>query len=68
MTTFTFTLDPDEIDKLIASELRQCYESMATSPINWAERKDTLEALLVVLDHYMAKDDYETWYESIKNL
>ena len=68
MTKLSFTIDPDEMDNLIADELRQCYESMVTSPIKWVEKEGTLEALLVVLDHYMTKEEYEIWYDSIKEL
>ena len=68
MTKLSFTIDPDEMDNLIAYELRQCYESLATTPIKWKEREQTMDALLVVLDHYMTKDEYENWYESVKEL
>jgi len=68
MTKITLTLDPDEMDTIIASELRQCYESLATTPIQWDERERTMEAVLVVLEHYMAQDDYNAWYETIKEL
>lgn len=68
MTKLSFTIDPDEMDNLIAYELRQCYESLATTPIKWPEREPTMEAILVVLEHYMAKGEYDAWYETIKEL
>ena len=68
MTKLSFTIDPDEMDNLIAYELRQCYEGLATTPIQWKEREQTMDALLVVLDHYMPKAEYDAWYETIKEL
>ena len=70
MTTITFTVDPDEMDELIAQELRECYVALADQShhINFKERVPTMEAILVVLDHYMTREAYETWYETIKEL
>lgn len=68
MTTLTFTIDPDEMDALVAQQLRECYESLAQPFGDWPERIPTMEAILVVLDHYMAPNEYEAWYETIKEL
>ena len=68
MTTLTFTIDPDEMDALVAQQLRECYESQAKPFGDWPERIPTMEAILVVLEHYMPHDEYEAWYESIKEL
>ena len=70
MTTITFTIDPDEMDDLIAQELRECYVALADQShfINFKERVPTMEALLVVLEHYMPHDEFEAWYETIKEL
>ena len=70
MTTITFTVDPDEMDELVAQELRDCYVALASQVnyINFKERVPTMEAILVVLDHYMTRYAYEAWYETIKEL
>jgi len=68
MTTLTFTICPDEMDALVAQQLRACYESLAQPFGDWPERIPTMEAILVVLEHYMAPNEYEAWYETIKEL
>ena len=68
MTTLTFTVDPDEMDALVAQQLRACYESLAQPFGDWPERIATMEAILVVLEHYMAEKEYNEWYETIKEL
>lgn len=68
MTKVYFTLDPDELDALVALQLRECYKSLALPFGDWPERIATMEAILVVLDHYMVHDEYEAWYETIKEL
>lgn len=68
MTTIKFTIDPDEMDALVAQQLRACYVDLANPFGDWPERKPTMEALLVVLEHYMPPNEYEAWYESIKEL
>ena len=66
--TYQISIDPDQMDLIIASELRRCYEGLATNPIQWEERERTMEAILVVLEHYMTQSDYNEWYETIKEL
>lgn len=69
MTTIKFTIDPNEMDALVAQQLRDCYVSLANSPpIDWEERIPTMEAILVVLEHYMTPSEYDAWYETIKEL
>ena len=69
MTTITLKFDDDEIDALVADQLRNCYESLANMPpVDWPERIPTMEAILVVLEHYMAENEYNEWYETIKDL
>lgn len=65
MTTVTFTLDPDELDELIATELRRCYKDLATADIKWPEREPTMEAILVILGHYMTEPEFGAWKQSI---
>ena len=68
MTTITLKFDDDEIDALVADQLRACYESLAQPFGDWPERIATMEAILVVLEHYMSPTDYEVFYEQIKDL
>ena len=68
MTTIKFTICPDEMDALVAQELRACYVALAHPFGDWPERIPTMEALLVVLEHYMTEQDYNEWYETIKDL
>ena len=68
MTKLSFTIDPDEMDALVAQQLRACYESLAHPFGDWPERIETMEAILVVLSHYMIHEDYEKWYDRIKEL
>lgn len=68
MTTLTLTVDPDEMDALVAQQLRDCYWALATPFGDWPERIPTMEAILVVLEHYMTEADYNDWYETIKEL
>ena len=66
--TYQISIDPDQMDLIVASELRRCYESLARPFGDWPERIPTMEAILVVLEHYMTVDDYNEWYETIKEL
>ena len=65
---YQISVDPDQLDLIIASELRRCYVDTMTT---WRKEKDSPqlgEALLVVLQHFMTHSEFEDWYETIKEL
>ena len=68
MCKITFSIDPDEMDALVAQQLRASYIDMADQRFKWAERVPTMEAILVVLQHFMPVHEFEAWYETIKEL
>lgn len=65
---YNISIDPEDMDNIVAAELRRCYVALAHPFGDWPERIPTMEAILVVLDHYMPKSEYEAWYETIKEL
>ena len=65
---YQISIDPDQMDEIVASELRRCYVALAHPFGDWPERVATMEAVLVVLEHYMTEADYNEWYETIKEL
>lgn len=68
MSKLTFTIDPDEMDKYIAADLRNCYVDNVTKWCNQPESEKLSDALLTVIEHYMAHSEYEDWYDTIKDL
>lgn len=68
MKYVTLKVDPDEIDRLIADELRDLYVSVMTEPLNEPDRGDFSDALLKVIQYHMSPASFESWYENIKEL
>ena len=68
-TKITVTVDPDEVDDLVASDLRRCY---VDAKMFWdhdkAYNERLCDAILTVLEHYMIQADFEAWYETIREL
>jgi len=69
MTTITLDVDPDQLDTWIAEDLRQCYINAKTLWHHDTEYNERLcDSLLTVIEHYMTHDEFEAWYETIKEL
>jgi hypothetical protein len=68
-TTITITIDPDEVDDLVASDLRRCYIDAKTLwDHDTAYNERLCDAILTVIEHYMPHAEFEAWYEEIKEL
>jgi hypothetical protein len=65
---YHIAIDPDQMDIIVQTELRRCYEDHAKF---WRKEPDfeTLsDALLTVIRHYTSESEFEEWYETIKDL
>lgn len=65
---YTVTLDWEEIDGLVLKVLREDYVMAKTTFVNEPDRDELVAALLVLIRHYSAPSDYETWLETVKDL
>ena len=65
---YHIAIDPDQMDIIVQTELRRCYEDHVKF---WRKELDfeTLsDALLTVIRHYTSENEFEEWYETIKDL
>ena len=65
---YSVQLDPDEVDKLVANHLKEAYVDTMTT---WKHEEDSDllgAALLVVIEYYSGSQDYEAWFETVKDL
>ena len=64
----TVEIDYDQVDDLIRNQLRSDYVDQVTIWKAQPYSKELSEALLEVIKYYSAPDEFEEWYESIKEL
>lgn len=65
MTMITLDVNPDELDNWLAQELRRCYVDTVTIWKHQPESPELAAALLVVIEHYSAPDEFEEWKQSL---
>jgi hypothetical protein len=68
MIKFTFTVSADEFDDALVKQLQDHYVDQVT---NWKHEPDAAnlqDSLLTVIEFYMIPDEYEAWYETVKDL
>ena len=68
MFKLTFTVDPDEMDEIIAIQLRDMYMGLVECKHADAQDARTKEAILTVLEHVMRPSDFEQFFETVKEL
>ena len=68
MTQITLSVDPDQMDLWVGEELRRCYVDARVHWHNEPDNERLCDALLTVIEHYMASSKFEAWYETIKEL
>ena len=61
-------IDYDQVDDLIRDRLRIDYIDQVTVWKDQSDSKELSEALLEVIKYYSAPDEFEEWYESVKEL
>ena len=61
-------IDWDQAENLIRDRLRQDYIDQVTMWKDQPYSKELSEALLEVIKYYSAPDEFEEWYESVKEL
>ena len=68
MSNFKFSIDEDEFDEALVKQLQWHYEDQVT---NWKHEPDAAnlqDSLLTVIEFYMIPDEFEAWYETVKEL
>jgi len=68
MSKITIDIDPDQMDTWVRNELRRCYTDNATVWHNEPNSERLGDALLTVIEHYSNLNEFENWYETIKDL
>ena len=68
MPTYQIDLVDDQVLHIVVSELRECYISNATIFKHEPESEKLGDALLEVIQHYSHPDEFERWYDTVKDL
>ena len=68
MIKFTFTVSEDEFDEAMVKQLQLHYVDQVTIWKHEPDADNLQSALLTVIEFYMIPDEFDTWYETIKEL
>ncbi len=64
----TFDVDEEQFREAMIADMKESYIDQVT---NWKHEPDALgleDALLTVIEFYSVPNEFETWYETIKEL
>ena len=61
-------VDWDQAEELIRDKLRQDYIDQVTIWKDQQDAEELAEALMTVVKYYSAPQEFEEWYESVKEL
>ena len=64
----TVEVDADALDNVFRDELRQAYVDQVTIWKDQPDAEELAEALMTVVKYYSAPQEFEEWYESVKEL
>ena len=64
----TVEVDADALDNVFRDELRQAYVDQVTIWKDQPDAEELAEALMTVVKYYSAPQEFEEWYESVKDL
>lgn len=68
MTRCVITLDWDEVENLIRDQLRQSYIDTVTVWKNEPDSAQLAQDLLGVIRYYSAPNEFEEWFDTVKDL
>ena len=64
----TVEVDADALDNVFRDELRQAYVDQVTIWKDQPDAEELAEALMTVVKYYSAPQEFEEWYELVKEL
>ena len=64
----TVEVDADALDDVFRDELRQAYIDQVTVWKAQPDANELAEALMTVIKYYSVPQEFEEWYESVKEL
>ena len=64
----TVEVDADALDNVFRDELRRAYVDQVTIWKDQPDAEELAEALMTVVKYYSAPQEFEEWYESVKEL
>ena len=68
MIKFTFTVSEDEFNDALVKQLQLHYVDQVTTWKHEPDVDNLADALLTVIEFYMIPNEYDVWYETIKEL
>ena len=64
----TVEVDANALDDVFRDELRQAYVDQVTTWKAQPDAEELAEALMTVIKYYSVPQEFEEWYESVKEL
>ena len=64
----TVEVDADALDNVFRDELRRAYVDQVTIWKDQPDAEELAEALMTVVKYYSAPQEFEEWYELVKEL